>query len=178
MALTLEQKQKILEGYASRISRAQVMVWANYRGLTVAQISNLRKQLRGVDAEAMVVKNSLMRKALERAQLPYDHELMAGPCVVTFMYGDVAAATKAVTDFARLNEAVFQLKGGVIGRRVVKPEQIRELTQLPSREVMLARVVGGIQAPLTGLVGTLSAVLRGLLNVLNARAKQLEGAPS
>ena len=178
MALTLKQKEKILEEYASRIARAQVMVWANYRGLTVPQVSSLRNQLRGVGAEAMVVKNSLMRKALEQAQLPYDHELMAGPCVVTFIYGDVAAATKAVTDFARLNEAVFQLKGGVIGRQMVKPEQIRELSQLPSREVMLARVVGGIQAPLVGLVGTLSAVMRGLLNVLNARAKQIEGAAS
>ena len=178
MALTREQKQGLLDGYAQRVSRAQVMIWSNYTGLKVAQIADLRRQLRAGGTEVVVVKNTLMRMALERARLPVTTELTTGPCAVAFIYDDVAAATKVVMGFARANEAAFRVVGGLVGNRVVNPEQLRSLTTLPSREVMLGRVLGGLQAPIASLVGTLSAVTCGLVNVLDARRKQLEGAPS
>jgi large subunit ribosomal protein L10 len=178
LALTREQKEEILQEYAQRLGRAQVMVWANHRGLTVPKIQELRGQLRPVGAEAVVVKNTLMRLALERAHLPAHPEMMRGPCVVTFVGGEIAATTKVLTGFARANESVFQIMGGVVGGKLATAEQIRSLTALPSREVMLARVLGGLQAPITGFVGTLAAVLRGLVNVLNARSQQLEGQPN
>jgi large subunit ribosomal protein L10 len=178
LALTREQKEEILQGYVQRVARAQVMVWAGSRGLTVKKIQELRRQLRSSGAEAVVVKNTLMRLALERANRPVSAEWMNGPCVVTFLGGDVAAGTKALADFARSNDAMFQLRGGVVGGQLATVEQVISLITLPSREVMLARVLGGLQAPISGLVGTLAAVLRGLVNVLDARAKQLEGTPS
>lgn len=176
MALTRKQKQEQIEEYAQRLSRAQVLVWAHYKGITVAQISALRRQLRETGAEAVVVKNTLMGLALEQAGLPTQKPLMAGPCVVTFVYDDIPASTKAVLDFSRLNENVFQVAGGIVGGKLASVEDLRALVTLPSREVMLGRVVGGIQAPISGFVGALAAIMRGVLNVLDARAKQLEGA--
>jgi large subunit ribosomal protein L10 len=176
LALTREQKEVILQGYTQHVDRAQVMIWATYRGLTVPKIQDLRGQLRPAGAEAVVVKNTLMRLALERAGLPVDSTMMSGPCVVTFVSDNIAAASKVVTDFARLNEANFKVTGGLVGGKLVNAEQVRALISLPSREVMLARLVGGIQAPISSLVGTLAAVMRGLVNVLDARGKQLEGS--
>lgn len=178
MVLKREQKQALLDGYIQRAKRAQVMIWANYRGLKVAQMGELRQQLRASKSEVHVVKNTLMRLALERAKLPVLPELISGPCAVTFIYDDIAAATKVVMDFARANEASFKVVGGLVGGKFANVEQIRALTTLPSREVMLARVLGGLQAPIAGLVSVLSAIPRGLVNVLDARRRQLEGAPS
>ena len=83
-----------------------------------------------------------------------------------------------MNNFARDNEALFQLLGGLVGGKVVDAAQVRELVNLPSRDILLARVVGGIGAPISGFVGTLSARLRGLANVLDAHREQLEGTAS
>lgn len=176
MALTRERKEEVLDSYLDRLSRSQVVIWANYSGVKVEQFQALRRQLRQVDAEAVVVKNTLMRVALERAGLPYDKEIMDGPCAVTFVHGDIAATTKAVTAFARENEQLFKIVGGLVGGKLVDAAQVTALNTLPSREVLLGRVVGGIAAPISGFVGGLSAILRGLVNVVNARREQLEGS--
>jgi large subunit ribosomal protein L10 len=178
LALTHQQKEQMLQEYAGKVERSPVMIWANYRGLTVPQIQEYRRQMRAVGAEAVVVKNTLMRLALEQAKRPTNAEIMDGPCVVTFAYGDVAVTTKAGLDYARLHDNVFQVAGGVVGNGLATVDQLRTLTTLPSREVLLARAIGGIQSPISGFVGTLAAVIRGLVNVLNAHQEQLEGAPS
>jgi len=176
LAITREQKSSILEGYESKLARAQLLVWANYKGLTVAQIQDLRKRLRPSGAEALVVKNSLMRKALEEVHMAYDHTMMSGPTVVTFVNDDIPAAVKALTDFARERDVAFVLQGGMVSGQVITIDQVKELASLPSREVLLARVVGGIQAPISSFVSVLAGVLRGLPNVLTARGKQLSAA--
>jgi len=174
LALTHEQKQAILSQYVGKLERAPVVIWGNYRNMTVQQAADFRAALRNVGAEALVVKNTLMRLALEQLERPTSAEMMTGPSIVTMVYGDVAATTRVVFDYARLNEAVFQVRGGIVGNQVVSVEQVRALTTLPSREVMLGRVIGGIQAPLSSFVGTLAAMVRGVMNVLNARQQQLE----
>ena len=176
MALTRDKKQEIVANYSERLDRAQVAIWANYRGVKVTQFQALRNALRQSDAEVLVVKNTLMRVALEQHSLPYSKEIMDGPCAVTFVYDDIPAATRLVSNFARDNEQLFQVVGGLVGGKIVDPAQVRELITLPSREVLLGRVVGGVGAPISALVGTLSAVLRGFVNVLNARREQLEGS--
>jgi large subunit ribosomal protein L10 len=178
LAVTRELKQQLLDGYAQKVSRAQVMIWCNYTGAKVGQLTDLRRQIRPSGAEVVVVKNTLMRLTLQRANLPVVKELSSGPCAVTFVYGDMAGAAKVVTDFARANEAVFKVLGGLMGSRFVTADQVRLLTSLPSCEVMLGRVLASMQAPIAGLVGTLGAVMRGLVNVLDAHRKQLEGSPS
>ncbi len=174
MALSREQKEVILNRYVGKLERAPVVIWGNYRNMTVQQAADFRQQLRPVGGELVVVKNTLMRLALEKLERPTSAEMMTGPSMVAMVYGDVSAATKVVTDFARLNEAVFQIRGGIVGNQIVNAEQIRALTTLPSREVMLGRVIGGIQAPISSFVGTLAALVRGVMNVLNARQQQLE----
>ncbi len=178
MALTRQEKERMLQEYADKLQRAQVVIWADYRGTTVPQLQELRGQLRPCGAEAVVVKNTIMRLALERLGLPVSTEVMAGPSAVALVYDNVPAATKVVTTFASANEHVFRVKGGMAGGRVISVADVAALSTLPSREVLLARVLGSMQAPISGLVGTLAAVMRGLMNVLNARAEQLEGAPS
>ncbi|MHB1357373.1 MAG: 50S ribosomal protein L10 [Anaerolineae bacterium] len=178
MPVSREQKGQLLAGYQTKITKAQLIVWANYKGLKVSQIQDLRRRLRVSGAEAAVVKNSLMRKALESENMAYDHAMMSGPVVVTFVHGDIPATIKTLNDFARERDVAFVLKGGMLSGRVISLEQVKALLTLPSREVMLGRVVGGIQAPLSGLVGVLASVLRGLPNVLNARIKQMEGSAS
>ena len=176
MALSRQEKDQILQEYDEKLGRAQVAIWASYRALTMAQITELRRQLRTTGAEAVVVKNTLIKKALGENHLPADDTMMSGPSVVTFVYDDPAAATRIVNNFSRVNEAVFQIKGGLVGKKLVGPDQVKALADLPSREVLLGRVIGGIQAPISGLVTVLSGVMRGFMNVLNARSEQLEKA--
>ena len=177
MAFTREKKEALVREYADRLARAQVMIWGEHRGVKVFQMEQLRRQLRPLGAEVVVIKNALMRLALDQADLPRDPEMMGGPCAVTFGYDDVGAASKAVTDFAGANAGVFQIKGGLVGGKLADATQIRLLTSLPPREVLLAQAIAGIQAPISGFVGALAAITRSLLNVLNARKEQLEGAP-
>lgn len=173
-----QQKEQMFGEYQDRVGRAQAIVWSKYQSLTVAQAQELRAQLRPLGAELAVVKNTVLHKALTDAKLPYDEALMTGPSVVTFIYGDIAGATKVIADYARTHEAVFQMKGGVLGSSVLDAKQVAALVDLPSREALLSRVVGTMQAPITGLVTALAGVMRGLVNVLDARAKQIEGSPS
>jgi large subunit ribosomal protein L10 len=178
LPVSRELKGELLVGYQTKLTKSQLMIWANYKGLKVSQIQDLRKRLRVHGAEAAVVKNSLMRKALENEHMAYDHAMMSGPVVVTFVHGDIPATIKVLNDFARERDVAFVLKGGMLSGQIISLDQIKALLSLPSREVMLGRVVGGIQAPLSSLVGVLASVLRGLPNVLNARSKQLEGSAS
>jgi len=178
LALLREQKEQLVKAYGDRLARSQVLIWSSYAGIGFSQFAALRDQLRAAGAEGVVVKNTLMRIALEQAGLPTDIEFMKGPNLVTFVYDNVASATKAVVDFSRMQQEAFAITGGLVGSRAADAEQIRSLTTLPSREVLLAQVLGGIQAPISGFVGTLAAVMRGLLNVLNARSEQLEGSSS
>jgi large subunit ribosomal protein L10 len=178
LALSREDKERLLKEYGERLGRAQVMIWSQYSAIDVAQLTAFRRQVRATGGEVVVVKNSLMRRALEDRSLPYDESLMKGPCLVTFAYDNIAGTTKALTDFARTSAERLQVKGGLVGGKLVGQDRVQSLTELPSREVLLARVLGGVQAPMSGLVGTLSAMVRGVMNVLNARVQQLEGSES
>ena len=178
MALTRDRKGQIVEEYGKRLERASVVVWAGYKGLTASETQRLRRRLDGVNAEAMVVKNTLMGLAMKRAGLPVSDELMKGNNLVTFVYGDIAPAVKTVADFAIESREKMAVKGGVVGGRVANAQEVIALITLPSREVLLAQVLGGLQAPVTGLVSVLAGVVRSVMNVLNARAEQLEGSAS
>jgi large subunit ribosomal protein L10 len=176
LPISKERKQELIDQYGARMARAQVMIWSRYRSLRSSQMTTLRRQLQANKAEAVVVKNTLMQHALQGAHQPVDKEMMSGPCIVTFVYGEIPAAAKAVVDFSRVNGDLFQIVGGVVGGKLANGEQVRSLVSLPSREQVLAQLLGGLQAPISGLVGTLSAALRGIMTVLSERGKQLEGA--
>lgn len=178
MALTREDKAQLIQEYSDKLGRSQVAIWSQFGGVSVAQMTQLRRQAQSAGSEVVVVKNSLIRKALEAGGLPYDAEMMAGPRIVTFVYNDVAQGTKVLTEFSRVSQERVRIVGGIVGGRLADAQQVASLTDLPSREVLLARVLGGVQAPISGLVGVLSSVLRGLINVVNARVQQLEPSDS
>jgi large subunit ribosomal protein L10 len=176
LALSRTEKERIVKEYGERLARAQVLIWSRYQRVKFPEFQSLRANLRNADAEAVVVTNTLFGRALKEAGLPVTDEFANGPNMVTFVYGDIASASKAMMDFTRDKADRVQVIGGVVGGQVIDTAGVQALTELPSREVLLARVVGGIQAPISGLVGTLGAMLRGLVNVLDAHRKQLEGA--
>lgn len=175
MPLTRKEKEQQINELAEQFRGSQVIVWTEYRGLDMPRLNELRKALRPHRAEFHVVKNTLAELALRRAGLPAPEALLTGPTAATLFSDEIAAATKALIDFSAANRELV-IKGGQAGDRLLAAEEVQSLATLPSREVLLAQVLGGMKAPMAGMVTVLGGVLRGLLNVLQARAKKLEEA--
>ena len=173
MAITKERKRELIDSYVETLSQSEGVIMTNYRGLTVSQLETLRNQLREINTSYHVIKNTLLELALEQAGLPVADEILAGPVAAGFCQSDLPAVAKTLMDFAKEFE-VFEIKGGLLGDKVMDLESIKALASLPPREVLLAQVVGGFQAPISGLVSALGGILRGLVYVLQARKEQLE----
>ena len=152
-------------------SKAKAAFFADYKGLTVEQVNDLRKRLRAQNVSVKVVKNNLARLAVREAKLGDESEKLldgvAGPTMVAFAYGDPAAAAKVVQKFVEENEA-FTLKDSLLSTQRLSAKQVEELSKLPSREVLLAKMLGSLNAPVTNFVGVLAAVPRSLVQVLAA----------
>jgi large subunit ribosomal protein L10 len=119
-----------------------------------------------------VVKNSLMKLAMEQAGFAWEPSLFDGPTAVGFCYEDIPGSAKILVDFAKESKT-FSVRGGILGKRLVEPSQISDLAELPSGEVLIAQVVARIKGPLVGLVNVLNAPLQNLAYVLQARSEQL-----
>jgi len=149
-------------------------VLADYRGLSVAQLADLRRQLRTAQVELHVVKNTLARLAAERTGKQALLPALVGPTALAFGAGDPAAMTKMLTDVIRTQRLPMTLRGGLLGDRLLDASELNRLATLPSRDELIAQVVGTIQAPIAGLVGVLSGTLQSLVGVIDARRQQLE----
>jgi len=158
-----------------RLQRAQSVLAANYRGLTVKELTELRRQMRTTGAEVKVVKNTLARIAADEAQVPALKGFLEGPTVLTFAYDDPAAAAKVLDQFAK-QQKLLEIKGGVLNGVAMDENGVRQLAQLPGRQELLAQVLRGLQGPLTGLVYVLSGVPRALVYALDALRRQREAA--
>ncbi len=175
MAITKKKKQELVAQYTDLLSRSQATILTDYRGLTATEISGLRNKLREVDSQYHVIKNTLFRLALQNVGHSVPEELLVGPVAVSFCLGEIPPSAKTLVDFAK-DSKVLIIKGGLLSGKAVGVEDIQALASLPSREVLLAQVLAGMQSPISGLVTVLSGPIRGLLNVLKARSEQLEGA--
>ena len=169
-----QEKIESVEELKSRLSGVRTVLLTEYRGLTVAQLSDLRKQLRSVSAEYRVIKNRLARLALS-PELAEVKGLLKGPTGMVTTKDDPVAVTKTVHTFARTNQALV-IKAGYIEGRVLEPDGLKALADLPSREALRAQLVGAISGPLTQLVTLLQAPQRELVYVLNERGKGAEPA--
>ncbi len=158
------------------LERSSLAVIADYRGLKVSDLQQFRTTLRPLNAEARVAKNTLTSIAAEQAGKSGLTEHLAGPTLLITAYDDPVGVAKAIGDFARTSR-ILQVRGGIVGQRVINDAALTTIATLPSREVLLGRVVGQIQAPLYGLVGVLSGTIRKFAYVLQARIDQLGGAP-
>ncbi len=170
-----KKKREAVDELTDRLARSEMAVVTDYRGLTVSEIAQLRRQLREAGVEYEVAKNTLLRLAAQRAGYPDMGSLLEGPTAVAFTSGDLSKGAKALKEYARTSK-VFTIKGGVLGHQVLSAEDVNTVADLPSKEQLVAKVLGTVQAPIVNLVSVLGGPVRGLAYVLQARAKQLEAA--
>ena len=172
------QKEQTIGELAEKLIRAKLAVLTDYRGLTVAQLGDLRRQLRPLKVEFQVSKNTLVRKAAEKAGIKALAGPLEGPTAIAFCYDDIVAPSKVLGDFVRSSK-ILTIKSGLLGTTLLTPAEVAVLATLPSKVVLVARLLGSIQSPVVGLVSVLQGPIRGLAYVLQARASQMaEGAAS
>lgn len=171
-------KYEQVEMLRSKLSKSQAVFVGEYRGMTVAQITALRAQVRAAGGEMKVTKNTLMKIAMNEEGMPaFPDEISRGPNVFTLAYGDPVAVAKALRDFAKdRTNKFFSIKGGVLGDSVLSADQLGALADLPSREVLLGMVVSTIAAPISGLLTVLSGPARGLATCLDQIREKKEKA--
>ena len=148
---------------------------ADYRGLTVSDLQSLRSQLRPHDADVKVAKNTLAKIAARNNSLEALEPELVGPTALVLAYADVAQPAKIVNDFVRTSR-ILQVRSGMLEGQMIAAGRIDEIANLPSRDVLIGKVVGGMTSPLYGIVGVLAAPMRSLMYVLQARASQLEAS--
>ena len=173
------EKAQAIEELAQKLRDSKGAVLLDYRGLNVSDISALRRQLRENEVEFQVAKNTLLRIAAQRAEIEVAPDLFAGPTAVAFGWRDEVAPARFLTEFARRNRLV-QVKGGIVGGRSMDAEQIGRVAELPSRDVLLAHLLGVIQAPLAKALGTMQAPARkvaGLAQALRDKEESQALAP-
>jgi large subunit ribosomal protein L10 len=174
--MATEKKEKMVASLQDVLSRCSLGILTDYRGLTTAELNNLRRKLRESGIEYRVVKNSLARIAARQAGLDELAGSFEGPMAVAFDYGESLVAAKILADYIRTTKSILNIRGGFLGERVLIPSEVETLARLPSKQVLISQVMAGIQSPIYGLVNVLAAPIRGIMGVLQARITQLEGA--
>jgi large subunit ribosomal protein L10 len=169
--LNRDQKAAVIDEVAAQITESDAVFAVDYRGISVPQAAELRTRLREADASFRVVKNTLTERAADKAGADALKELLDGPTAMTFVRGDAAAAAKALRDFHRANQ-LLDFKGGWMNGAPLTADEIQAIAQLPSREVLYARLVGMVASPLTGLATSLNGLIGGLARQLGQIAEQ------
>ncbi|MEA3493521.1 MAG: 50S ribosomal protein L10 [Candidatus Margulisiibacteriota bacterium] len=163
----VETKKKVVKDLKDKIEQSNIIVLSDYRGVSVKQITELRKALHKNGAGYKIVKNSLIKRAAEAAGFQGLDEHLAGPTALLIGNEDPVEPLKNLVEFVKDNEK-GEIKVGIFEKAIVDKKAISEIAKLPSREVLLAKVVGGFQAPICGLVNTLAGTIRKLVYALNA----------
>jgi large subunit ribosomal protein L10 len=171
-----EQKEQVVDELTQRLKAAETLLVADYRGLTMPQIDELRTRLIESGARFTVVKNTLTRRAAEAAGADALLTLLDGPSAIAFLEadGDMVAAAKALADSARETN-VLEIRGGIMQGRAVTAAEVESLAKLPPEEILRGQVLGAIVGPLTSLAGLLNAPLQNLVGLIDARIEQLGG---
>jgi large subunit ribosomal protein L10 len=165
-----DQKAAVVDEIAEQIGAAEAIFAVDYRGITVAQVAELRTKLRAADARFRVVKNSLSERAADQAGVSDLKPMLIGPTALALVRGDAALAAKALNDAARQLNNVLEFKGGLLNGDLLTADDVRSIARLPSREVLQGQLVGTIAAPITGLVRGLNALIAGIAIQLQAIA--------
>lgn len=154
------------EEMTQSFDKATAFFVTHYSGMTVEDLSTFRRELRAANAEFQVVKNTLAKKALEGRKEAAANDMFTGQVGTVFAYGDVAAAAKAVNEGVKKYEKL-ELVGGFMDQGTLGPKEVIVLASLPSREVLLAKIIGSLVAPHRGLLGIMQGVPRAMVSVLN-----------
>jgi large subunit ribosomal protein L10 len=170
------EKEQIITEVAEKISRAKSMFFADFTGITVEEVNELRREFRKSGIEYHVVKNTLARKALESVT-GFDKVVdgLVGPTAIAFGYDDPVAPAKIIKKFREKHEKL-NVKVCVLEHKVYDGSKLNDLAKLPTRNEMVASILGSIQAPIAGIAGAVGAVMRDLVNVIDAIEKKKQAA--
>ena len=153
----IAKKQQEVNEVVEKMNAANSLVVVDYLGLSVAEVTELRKQLREAGVEFKVIKNTIMRRALDSQELEYHEEVFQGPTAVAFGMEDAVAPAKILSDFAKKAEAL-ELKGGILEGKVLSKEEIQQIAKLPNREGLLSMLLSVLQAPVRNVAYAVKAV--------------------
>lgn len=171
--MKLDEKKKIVEELRERFSRSQVVIVTDYKGLDVTTINDLRRKLRESDIEYQVVKNTLLVRAAEETDVALIKDNFKGPSAVALSYDDPVASAKVLTKFAEEHDKL-EIKIGVMSGKVLDLKEIKALSALPSREILLGQLLSAMNGVPTAFVRAVSDIPKRLLNVLQAIKEQKE----
>jgi len=182
-----QEKIAAVSDLKDRLERATMVVSTEYRGLTVKEMTALRKKLREGGFDVKVVKNTLLKLAAAEAGREDVTKIVEGPTALAIAFGDVIEAAKALTDYATSAPQAFKIRGGYLEGGVLSEKDLKDLTKIPPRPVLIAQFMGQMQSPLQNFIGLLDSPLQELTQLINsllselpglveARAKQLEAA--
>ncbi len=170
-----EKKELVISDLREIVTQSKGAILTDYRGLTVAELTTLRKKLREVNAEYHVVKNTLFKIAIGEVAGAQLDTLLNGPTAIAFAKGDVVPTSKAVIDFlATLKKPEIKLKGGFIDGKVYNVEDVTAISKLPKKEVIVAQLLGSLNAPTANLVGTLDNIIGEFIRTIQAIADSKE----
>ncbi|NLN14267.1 MAG: 50S ribosomal protein L10 [Tissierellia bacterium] len=170
---SLQAKKEIVEEIKSKIEKAESVVLVDYRGLNVEQLTELRKRYREANVDYKVYKNTMMRFAFKDAGYEGFEEYLKGPSAIAFGYDDPVQVAKITAEFAKEHDQL-EIKAGIVDGQIVGIDGIKSLAELPSREVLIAQTLGGLNAPIQGFANVLHGTIRSLAIVLNAIAEEKE----
>lgn len=167
MAKTKEQKKEALKTVQDKLKDSKSVIFSSDTGSNVKTIQELRQELKQNDAEYLVVKKTLLRKAIKDMGETDQLDDLAGSVAVTLSYNDEVSGAKILNKYAKQSE-VLNLGGGILENAFIMPEMVKKLATIPSREELLAKLVGSLNSPISGLVGVLAGTTRNFVGVLNA----------
>ena len=170
-----QRKIDIVADLRDRLQRATMIVSADYRGLLVKEMEQMRRRLRPASVEVRVVKNTLLHLAAQEAGRPDLMRIVEGPTALALSYGDFIEAAKALTEYAQTAPPTFAFRGAFLDGQTLSPADLRELTRIPPKPVILAQIAGRLQSPLAGLLGLLDAPLQELSLLLHSTLSELPG---
>ncbi len=168
------EKEATVSQVAEKFNKSQSVVLADYRGLNVLEVTELRKRLREAGVEYKVIKNTLTSRAAKAANIEGLDEYLSGPTALAFGYNDPVTPAKILATFAK-DHKKLELKAGVLEGKIISTKAVTALAELPSREALLGQIAGLLQSPMRGLVTVLSGPLRNLAYATEAVRKQKAG---
>jgi large subunit ribosomal protein L10 len=171
----LNEKKEEVKKIEEKLRNSPSVVFTEYRGLDVYEMQELRKRLRENNVDYKVIKNTLARIAAGNLQLEELNEFLDGPTAVATAAEDLVAPARVLFDFSREHEAL-QLKGGILEGEIIGAERVKVLATLPTREILLAQLLGNLNSPIVGLMNVLNGPIRSLAVALSAIADQKEKA--
>jgi large subunit ribosomal protein L10 len=171
-----DEKNVVIADLQEKLSDASAFYLTDFTGLSVKQITQFRARLRKEGVEYVVVKNTLAKRAIEGMELPDVAGFFSGPTGLVIGREDAVAAARVLTDFAREFGDRPAVKVGIVDRKSFGPEQVKRLAELPPKEVLLAQLAGGLQAPMARLAGGMSQLMAGFARAVDQLRQQKEGA--